>query len=1001
MKSFPNTNLHAPIRRASAFLVALFLLFACLPVSSFAADAQIVFSESFESDFVLRPAGWEGASTTTGRTTDYASDGAASIRLRDTETTKSVSVFSPKISMKSGVYYRVLVDVYNLSGNGTVFIQFFNASGTQTDSVSTTITATGKWETADFTVSLPEGASYMRILLYSGVANKGETCFDHVRVIEDPVDPEQTVYDFPVVTASHPRLFFTSEELSALRAATEGSVAGIAGYTGAAARAELLAAADQLLSQSSFEVTYYSSTAVSFQIPFVERHFSSAPTGYSGSNYPYWQEMANQMMEMMQTLSLAYALTGNTAYGERAVALAESLTGWGTWTEYPTINRTSLETGYLVIGVSTVCDLCHGLLDDARRATLSEAIVSKGLSPLFSDLSAFTDHNYYVNKASALALGSLLLLGENADAPKFLSRACDFFRWYLNDRAGSESQEGLSYTSYSLDLLFGALDSLRRVTGKEELLAHPYAGTAFRWAVMTGRNGDGAGPPISDTFSNAYFFVVANVMKDPDCAGLANWYLSTREPDDVSIFRKLVYFRPAEGLAKESPDEYTARTGQNLTNGVVDGIGWGSLRTGWGENDLLLVCVANNSTHGHSHYDQNSFVLALGNDWILSDPGYQDYGSTAGSDYTLSAGHSTVTVDGRTQSIKGGNSTLSGKMDSSAYAALIGNAAGAYAGMDVTQFERGFILIRSGETAYYVVADQLAAQSAHEWSWVLNAEGIRSAKYYSDGGYDPLNVSGASFRGSEFFAVGASGALRIAFDQAHRVSYDPFGGKGSLIRVGSDGASGQTSFCAVISPLSGKGVNSMTVEGSVAVAESFTSATQTGVRTSHGELSDLILVARAAGVSGGGLTSDGKTASLIGLSENGNYLGYAATACTSLTWQGRTLLSASSPVSASVFFDGNESVLTGPAGTVVRIFAPNGIGSLRPDASGYCTVTLTGERTLLSVNAGSSDAPAVEPAETTEPIQPKKKGCRGTVEPAFCGILVLAAAPFLRRRKRR
>ena len=99
---------------------------------------------------------------------------------------------------------------------------------------------------------------------------------------------------------------------------------------------------------------------------------------------------------------------------------------------------------------------------------------TKGLKPLFNDLSAFTDHNYYVNKAAALMTGSLVLLGDNPNAPKYLSRAYDFAAWYLDRRAESEGQEGLSYTSYAMDLLFGALDQFARVTGYDSLMLLGY-----------------------------------------------------------------------------------------------------------------------------------------------------------------------------------------------------------------------------------------------------------------------------------------------------------------------------------------------------------------------------------------------------------------------------------------------------------------------------------------------------------------------------------------------
>ena len=957
---------------------------------------NLLFSESFESEFTYRPDGWSGNSGFSSRSTDYASDGSASLLLRDTSTSSSFYVGSPQLELEHGIYYRVSVDVYNLTGNGSVFIQFYNSQGEQTDSVSSTATVTGKWTTVNFSVAMPESAAYAVILLYSGMANRGETCFDRVLVYPEPGDEGQDIYDFDLLTTGHPRLYFTEEELTALREFAADSEASVAGYSGKECADAILAEADELLTQNSFSMTYYSSTTKTFAIPFVEQHFDSSPAGYSGSNYPYWQEMGNRMMEMMQALSLAYTLTGTASYGERAVELALSLAGWSTWTEYPTINRTSLETGYFVTGVSTVYDMCYPCMTEAERTQLENALVELGLEPLYADLSSFTDHNYYVNKASALAMGSLLLLGSHEDAARYLSRAYDFFSWYLDCRYESESQEGLSYTSYALDLLFGALDQLRRVTGNDELLSHPYTDVVFRWAIMTGENTDGSGPPISDTYSDTYFFVVANVMEGTDCAGIANWYLSTRSFADVTDFRRLVYGQSGEATV-ETPEEYLARTGVNLTNGVIEGVGWGALRTGWGPDDMLLVCVGNNSSQGHSHYDQNSFVLALGGEWLLSDPGYQDYGNASGSDYTLSYGHSTVYVDGKSQSVKGGGS-LSMLLDSGAYSALLGSAAGAYRDPALSRFDRNYVMVSYGGTAYYVMIDDIAAESAHTYSWVLNAEGMQAARRWNDGGYDAFSVAGSSFTGSEFYAVGTNRALRIAFDREYTIGYDNWNGQGALISVGSGASSSSTAFCAVISALSGRGVNSMTVADTVSVAGSYSDDRQTGVRTQHDGVYDIIVVSKGSGVSADGLVGNGHSASLLGLSDSGLYSGYAAMLTSELLWGGRLLLQADAPVSASIFFDGSESVILGEAGTTVRIYAPNGIGSSMPDAQGYCSVTLTGSRTVLNVNAGSSEAPE---QETTLPPAEDPKGCRSAAAlPALLVVCVAGCCVFHKKKKK-
>lgn len=982
--------------RLLRFTAAVLLLALGLGVFSAVAVSDTVFSEDFEGSFSVCPSGWQVLAGEVSRTTDHAAGGSASVMIRDASAKSSASLISPSVRLTAGVYYRITVDVMNLSGNGSVFVYIYGKNGQQTDSVSTTVTETGKWTTAELTVCLPDTADSIRILLYSGMANKGETCYDNVSVTRSDGDSEQQIHPFEQLVTDHPRLFFTAEEAENLKTVAGSTEQGLAGYSGKETADALLADAAALLNQSSFSVTYYGNTTVNFAIPFAERHFSAAPAGFGSGNYPYWQEMGNKMKDMMQTLALAYTLTGDARYGDRAVKLALSLAEWSTWTEYPTVNRTSLETGYFVTGTATVLDLCHDRLTDAQRGQLAAALETKGLKPLFNDLSAFTDHNYYVNKAAALMTGSLVLLGDNPNAPKYLSRAYDFASWYLDRRAESEGQEGLSYTSYAMDLLFGALDQLARVTGNDTLMGHGYPESLIRWVVAVSESKNGYAPPISDSYLNTCFFVTASVMRKNDVSALAGWYLSSRSQESVPNFTKLVCFRPAGET--ETPDAYSARTGIDLRAGVAEAAGWGYLRTGWGQDGMLLVAVGNNSQQGHSHYDQNSFVLSLDGEWILSDPGYQDYGAGARRDYTLAWGHSTVTVDGSTQSVKGGGE-MRAVLNGTDYAVLVSDAAGAYTDPALTRACRTYLMIRSGDRAYFVLADDLASDGEHSYAWNLNAGGMTGAKCYNDGGFDSLKGNGTRLSGSEFFAIGSKHALRIAFDRELKFSYTSCG-TGGVISA-SDGTDAKTgSFCAVISAMDGKSVSSATLEQGVRVAESFGGDGQTGIRTAHGELSDLILISRGGKtLSGGGLCAVGGTASLLGLRSNGTWSGYAATDATELSYQGRMLMQADRAVSLSVNFDGKGGVLTGDAGTVVRLYAPGGVNGIEPDADGYCTVTLTSGKTALSTGAVPSDTET--DAETAaDPARKPEKGCRSAV--GFSLLLpavLLAAIPFVRRRK--
>lgn len=934
------------------------------------AEEEYIFFESFENG----KGAWTnpGGGSRTDISSDRASDGEKSVKITDDSSTNQTGNFrSPKIDgLEKGKYYDVFVDVYNDSGNATVYVEFWNDSSRPIDqtnlsnrinNVSSTATVTGKWTTVSFKVSVPEEATATTILLYSGKANKGIMYFDNVRIKAESGDTQQTVKNFEVKNEAYPRLYFTSSELSDLKELKNDTALNACGFTGSKTVAALLSEADKLLTQSSFQMTYYSTTPVTFTIPFTEKHFSTPPTGYSGSNYPYWQEMGNTMKDMMQTLALAYSLTGETKYADRAISLMTSLCAWSTWTEHSMVNRTSLETGYFTVGVATVYDMCYDRLTDAQRTTAVTALKEKGLSQLYADLSAFTDHNYYVNKATALAIGSCLVLGKENDAPKYLSRAYEYIDWYLKERLSSESQEGLSYTSYSLDLISSALDCIEQVTGNTELMSSEYMDTAFLWAIMSAENGSGYGPRISDVYNDTYFYITACVMNRAQENALAGWYVSTRN-FSVTDFNRIVYY--CKDMKTESPEEYSARTGFNLTRGIIPNVGWGVLRTGWTRNDMALVCVSNNSSQGHSHYDQNSFVLSLGSGWLLSDPGYQDYGGGEKSDYTLSYGHSTVYVDGLSQDYKG-KGTLKNIIDSAAYSYLLGSAGGAY--KSLSEFDRSFIMVNHGDASYYVIADDLvsADSTAHEYLWTLNAEKVTLLRTIeADGSIGSLN-KGKSMNTDKFVLSGQGGSVKVSFDTKADISYGAWNGVGSLVTVSGGEKATSDSFCALIAPIKGH-AGSENVAITPTVTESFTNATQNGIRASYGELSDLVLISKNTGVSAAGLESDGSSAALFAINGE-SYSGYSATDAKSLAYNGKTLISSSAPVSLSVQFETGECVILGAEGSSVRFYLPNGADGYEVDSEGYCTVVLTGEKTTIEINKIEDGGDVTEETEENEP----------------------------------
>lgn len=79
-----------------------------------------------------------------------------------------------------------------------------------------------------------------------------------------------------------------------------------------------------------------------------------------------------------------------------------------------------------------------------------------------------------------------------------------------------------------------------------------------------------------------------------------------------------------------------------------------SLRSGWEANDLAVVLPCSRSLAGHLHMDAGHMVLGTRGQWLISDPGYQQYLQTTERTFTLGAGaHNNPVICGKTQVTRG------------------------------------------------------------------------------------------------------------------------------------------------------------------------------------------------------------------------------------------------------------------------------------------------------------------------------------------------------------
>lgn len=747
--------------------------------------AGLPYNGGFEEVTQGKPAGW----TPLGAGIDYASsvttvlDGVYSVKMKDPSASAGPGLRSGSMPVVPDNLYRAAVHSYNESGTSQLYLEFWNSANVRIDTKIATNSDIGTWSPITIEAYAPAGAVYATLLLYQHKTNVGTAYFDRA---EFGLVPSEPVREFPLQTPSHPRLYFTPDDLPSLKARAADETSAPFGTTGKQLWQGIRGNADAYMRETSFSLTYYGGKVVTFPLPPVQPGPIPNPPGYDTA-YPYWTMMTRGVQDRLEVLSLAHIITGESSYGQKAKDYLLSVAGWNSWTDpnYPCGGNTCLDTAHLTFGVSMAFDLLYDSLTEQERKLVLTALEEKGVKPLYKDARNKMDHNIQTLRAAALGSGAAVLLGHSPGANAYLTRAMEFYEWYLDTRMTSGQQEGMLYTSYAMDNMIKAFDHINRVTGERSLATHPFLNDFLvRWVTYNLAPGGGGLAKFSDSSEANYFGLTMNVINAWLNNGMAGWYLKETK-SAVSGIDGFLYFRPDAATA--SPDEWPG-------SAVFDEIGWASLRSGWSEDDVLFAMIANNSRLGHNHYDQNSFQIATNRTWIANDPGYQDYVAGPMNDFTERLGHSTIQVDGKSQSVKGGGSLQKGML-SPTYDTVVGSAAGAYGNPKLTQFDRH--AVRLGNDTF-VLLDELKSDAPHVYDWIL----------YS-GQLDAFEIDGAAAQagvtvpGSKLYVRRGGAQLAAAFlgEEELPITVSTYPGAESLgfyTRVGSGESAKEGRFLTVL-----------------------------------------------------------------------------------------------------------------------------------------------------------------------------------------------------------
>ncbi|TMV49120.1 hypothetical protein FE783_15755 [Paenibacillus mesophilus] len=748
---------------------------------------ELIPNGGFEMVSGNMPSQWTPLNSAIGiaSATDQVLQAVYSVKLTDSSTTASGGLRSAKVPIAAGEVYRALVDVFKSGGNSfSYYLEFWDAANVRVSNKYKTATVSNAWTNISVEATAPDNAVSASVLLYSSGSNTGVAYFDQASLKQVP-DME-----FPLAVTGHPRLFFTAADIPELRARAQDLTPSPSGATGKELWDSVLGDANEYLNETSYTVRYYNGYPVTYPLPPVMPPVMPNPPGYTGSpTYPYWAAMAKALQYRLEALSLAYVITQNPDYAAKAKSYMLSLSDWERWTDtnYPCGGGLScLDTAHLTLGVSAAYDVLYDLLTPEERSKVENALEQLGLEPLRLSIND-VDNNADALRAAALGSGGAALLGKSAKAEKYLTRAVRYYDWYLDFRMNSGQTEGFNYTDYSVENMIRGIDNLTRTTGVQTYFEHPFFNDFIvRWSNYFLSPGGGGLATISDSGANAYsygFFhntmsIVARWLNNPN----AVWYL-TQADVAGSAFDRFLYFIP----------DANARIPSDWPNSeLFDEMGWAAIRSGWTGGDSLLTLIGNNNKLDHSHYDQNSFTLATNGTFIARDPGYRDLSPGPKQNFTAKDGHSTIRVDGQSQSAKGEGRLQAGILSPNVDY-MIGSAPGAY-GNSLSSFDRHIVRVND----YYVMMDDLKASSPHTYDWMLYAGPVKDAKI--DGTAASVGVTTYGNK----FSYRHSGARMTAYTlgtSALPITFDKYSGAesyGYMVKVGSGAATADNRFLSVL-----------------------------------------------------------------------------------------------------------------------------------------------------------------------------------------------------------
>ncbi|GAB4195353.1 MAG: alginate lyase [Phycisphaeraceae bacterium] len=514
------------------------------------------------------------------------------------------------------------------------------------------------------------------------------------------------------VDHEHPRLLFPKAELESVRASLS--------TTRREAFEMLIERADEALDLPLMPKP-------DFDKYDIETEYPARRTAYRAAYHQFTETYHGGMTP----LALAYLLTGDRKYGERAKAHLLNLLDW------ETDGIASLKEGFDEIGLRIArtapqaYDWLYDLLTDEERNAVRNMLIDHG-----NNMLARLQRRDFLNYAAFSHDGRLpgylvefsIALAEEPIAEQWMDYAMRALLTVFPHWAGSDGgwAEGVNYFLSYNDRFVTPLHSLEAATGYN-LFNKPYFRKMRYFPVycMAPNGditpfGDGEAGPAARRAGEARSILQYHALRFRDPA--IRWWV------DQEPMRHAPYGRTGPLLRIILPDDLPPVPPHDLpSDRVFRGIGWAAMHTDLTQPDRDLMVLFKSSPFGavsHSHADQNSFVIMKGGK-ALAIPGgqrYPQHGSPFHTRYTQqTVAHNCLLINGQGQ-VNQDNRYVGRITDFNSLqhvAHVSGKASGCYPDGLLERYERHVVLLRPG---VILVIDDVLAPEPVEIQWLMHGK---------------------------------------------------------------------------------------------------------------------------------------------------------------------------------------------------------------------------------------------------------------------------------------